>query len=280
MTVVVLTMVGCQPNRVDELVKQSPFVGRGESRQRSVKIATCTVWSFELPADVELSEMEFWSQWRAVNQSDRPGCVWPTRQVGTWEANGFRLAAAPLANWEPLRDLLRRVGAKSLPENWAVMRGPSQVLETTARHVQDEVDVFVSEADGSLRGYRLGQGDCIVQVHVGPTESPDESARLNVRMVPVFRWAQRRQSYSRTESGGIRRVDEKPEIVFDQMLLNVILKADSFMCLAVGPNRGTPAELGRLFLGPSVGVENGQVLLVIVPALRVAEEAKRAVSAE
>lgn len=278
--VAVLAMVGCESNRVDELIKQSPFIGRGENQQRSVEITTCTVRSFELPADVDLSETEFWSQLGSVNPSAKSGCLWPTRQVGTWEANGFRVTAAPLANWAPLRDLLRRVGAKSLPENWAAMRGPSQVLETTARHVKDDVDVFVSEPDGSLRGYRLGQGDCIVQIHVGPTEAPDGSVRLNVRMVPVFRWAQARQSYSRTESGGIRRVEEKPEIVFDQMLLSVILEGDSFVCLAAGPNRGTPAELGRLFLGPPAAVENGQVILVIVPSLRVAEEAKQPVSAE
>ena len=277
-SVAALTVVGCQSNRVDELVTQSPFVRQGHSQERSVEIVTCTVLTFELSADVDLSEMEFWSQWGSANWSQQSGCIWPTGQVGLWEANGFRLAAASLADWAPLRDVLRRTGARSLPENWAIMRGPSQVLETTARQVHDHVDVFVSESDGSLRGYRLGRGDCIVEVHVSPTEAPDGSARLNVRLVPVFRREQARKLYSRTESGGISRVEEKPEIIFDQMLLSVILENDFFICLTLGPNRGMPAELGRLFLGPSAGAENGQLMLVIVPALRVAEEATQTVS--
>ena len=278
-----LLLTGCQPDPLDELIAESPFTRYPHSQTLQIPIITCRGFNFELPGYADLTTMPFWRQHGLSPASpadpNRPPrsarSPLPPDQLALWHDNGLAVAVAPLDQWPQLRqDILQFWAGRLTKRSEDIFTSATQVANLAVFSIAP-AQLLVSGATVPPRTYTLPPGDCIFKVGCAPAAATpkDDTGAINLRISPAFVSADKQLDYTRDEFGSLQRIRRRPEIVFDQLLLQGILKPGTFLCLACPPT-SRPDSLGRLFMTQTDQDTQRQQLLVIVPTITQASQIK------
>lgn len=275
-------LLACQgPDELSELTEQSPFKNRS-GRAAKLTIITCECHIIQLPADFDLSALDFWSHYGIGDE--RQEVSLPAEQLRTWRTNGFELSAAPLNDWPQLQQSLASARGRSLPRRTAIFRNDLEIAEFNSIFRPEPATVFVHAPGVTPRGCRLSGGDYVFRVICTSRSAGTGQSYIDMQVVPVFKSAEQRLTYRTNDRHvtdhdfRVEQVVESPEVIFDRLILDAALPEGYFLCIASGRDKTDEVNLGRLFLGRDIGEGDFQLLLVLVPGKTTARRVEGASS--
>ncbi|KPK75544.1 MAG: hypothetical protein AMJ79_10995 [Phycisphaerae bacterium SM23_30] len=274
-----LGLRGCQEQGIiDQLREENPFQSYQSRPPSEIFIVSCQFQPMELPADVNLSELPFWSEpvkfTPVATTSPLPRIGFPPSQVQILQENGLDVKVAPMSYLPTLTQSIFEAGG-SLVQNqiqynlfrnaWEVADYPGYVLEAPAQ-------LFVHALNGSVRSYELPPGYTVFQVHCQPWQNNLQNRIVSVRISPQFHLPQPPARYEWDESGQLQLIMDQPREVFDQLTFSGLLPPDYFICIAGGNQPQTTQTLGELFMRRTSGTDNYQLVYVLIPNIQTAAE--------
>jgi hypothetical protein len=270
---------GCQEeDGISELTGQSPFKNAPSSPAEEILIVSCQGYPLELPGQVDVMALPFWSEHALAQESGNISAsatpAFSAEQLNLWRQNGLHLAVAPLDDWAQFRQELMDAGGRSMSSTISLLRKPTDVAEFPAAWVPQSTSVFIIGSSGIPRGYTLSQGDCLFSVNCVPGREVPQPSSLYTKIVPEFHAALPSERFDRDAFGTLRRIIENPRMVFNQMTLEGQLPKDHFICIAAKTKPITAGNLGQLFLTRTEGTDNYQLVLILVPGLQTGAEVR------
>lgn len=271
-----LFLPGCQnEDAIDQLRQENPFKSQEQNNLNSIVVTTCNYMILELPGNVKIADQSFWSPHELAPGRAAPnGAItagFGLDQTKMWRDNGLSLALAPMSMWKTFVDGLTRLGAQTSPEKMAVFKNPRQVVDLQGYWLDQPQSVFLSDAQGSLRGYTLASGECLLRINCMPYSSVTSDRSTFMKIIPIFRNAQSQFLASENKLGF---TEERPQIVFDQLNLSGTLRNGFFLAITARPADGKIGHLGQLFLSRSFGADNYQLVILLAPRSQAAAEMK------
>ena len=270
---------GCNPNsELDELVEQSPFKKHPKS-DPDIRIVSCYYYPLELPGNVDVSALPFWSQFDPLTQpsdsqdnpSSQKSIGFTPDQIALWRANGLQIALAPLSAWPELRKSIIQADGVALPQTFTFIRNPSEFAELITYVLDRRATLFISGKKGVNKAYTLAEfdnGDCMFRLNCVPWQGDPEQKTLFIKIVPEFQRLQPDKKFIRDEFGNIRKATEYPKVIFDQLTFSGLVPEGHFICIAAASNKNSSDDLGQLFLTRKKGADNYQMILVLVPKVQ------------
>ena len=220
---------------------------------------------------MDLSRLDFWAEQAVSEAQTTAGLGLDRTMVRQWRKNGLFVAAAPVTAWPELREKIVAQGAVTAEQTTALIRKAGEGLEVSTYDCDGDRPVFVASGKAGLRGRTLPPGQCLFRVGLVP-ELSGPPWRLRLQMTPLVRSERREERYVRDEFGQMRRVAEKPEIIFDELRLSGKLENDWFVAVVLTGKAQTLGSLGAVFMTPNLYVQDEQLLVILRPRVQSVEE--------
>lgn len=266
---------GCLDSRKEQFLRENPFHQDGKSDSPSILIVTCNYVILEMPGFVNIPQQSFWGNYALPEKRTLPLPAvisgFTGKQILSWHKNGLDCAMGSMNDWESFLDSLKSLGGWVITDQMSLYRHASDMAELPTYLLEQPRSVFIADSEGALRGWTLREGNCFFQVNCVPTKTSIPVDSVQVKVSPAFRSVMREVLPADNELGFIRK---RPEIIFDQLTLSGALRNGYFLAIACHPGYDTSTTLGQVFLRRNLGAENYQLIFLLVPRVRTAEQMK------
>jgi hypothetical protein len=265
---------GCQQDdEISQLIEESPFNNSAAlDNPADILIVTCQFCPLELPGHVDITGWPFWEPF-SVQRSSGPeasasGGGFPPQQIQLWQENGFLVGVVPMARWSEVRQMVLRSGGRALSQSSALIRRSVDIAEFNAYWLDQEKSIYVSEGMGAGRALTLSAGSCVFAVNCIPGLGGRQAREFHIKIVPEVQSAREQARIDQDESGGFRRIQERPKILFDHLMLSGTIPRGHFLVIAGGSGAAADGKLGSVFLRHQIGGLDRQLIVVIAPEMQ------------
>ena len=264
-TVLIVT-AGCrQKDPLAELIADSPFRDQPQPHSaKDVLLVSCQFHSLELPGHVAVTDFPFWP---AAQVQTNDAAPLPPEIVARWRANGLIVATAPVDHWPSLRQGIVDAAGLMWRQAMAGFRSAADLAEFPAYPNEKSTPVFVFDAYGTPRGFTAPPGDCLFRMTCVPRTRLSSETDMRVKIVPLIAGSRQEHRFVKDQHR-LRRVQQSPEIVFQELSLDAVIPNGYFICIAALPQSNGPESLGERFLLRQRDGKNYQQIVILVPEMR------------
>lgn len=268
--------VGCQPEPENPWVEDSPFrPNNGPPKDAGVLIVTCDFYPLELPGNIDLTSLP------ALAPLLSDPCTTDSSSAGRQAAfgriyrrNGMLAGMASVAQWPLIREQIIQSGGVGLGRTTRLLRKPSDIAECITTSIDKPQTLFAQHESGP-RGYTIGPGNCAFHVSIQPAPEEPTTNPMQLRLVPVFSTLADEPHSRRRLRSDLPTPGAQDQIVFHEAAASISVPQDSFILIAHAPDEGQIANVGKTFLRAFSADTHAQRVLIIVPAVRTAQQVRR-----
>ena len=256
-------LAGCGPEpEINRLAEQSPFRSEG-SRGEGVEtlLVSCGYYPMELPGDVDLGGQAFGLA--GPNDVALDGTGFAKDDIQNWRLNGMEIMVLPADLWPGLYQKLLDAGGRNVSQSVTYFRNVDELAIFEMVYQPEGSSVFRADK-GRVKGQSLTAGRTVLRVSCVPVS---EEKEIRFFMVPAFEGDVSQGGYRRDEGGHLRYYNEKPQTIFDSLLVRGRLRVGQFVVIRALPKDQAVGNLGEVLLRGQAESGAVQRVAVLIPKM-------------